>query len=1586
MPHEVPFATVSDAIGGQELNLLQAVMESTVDAYFVTDLTGKCIYCNAAGECFFGRPLPDIIGQNAETLLGPEAAGILKDLDRLITASDTSAAQEILVAGPTVSRVYQVTRSPYRDAQGMIRGTIGIARELTTPLEAEETIRQIAAGNSATGKDYLHSVVSQLCRACRVDLAFIGVLATEIPQTIETRSVCQHGKLIDNFQYPLHDAPCENVVGTKFCFYPTGVQELFPHDTMLVQFGIDSYMGIPLFSSSGAPLGLIALLHSQPFPLPERSQTMLEIVAARAEAEMERVLVEDQLRASEARYRSFVENTSEAFFVHDRHGKVIDVNQQACTLLGFPRDELVGLMPFAYDPSLTSDELKLGLAQLDQGQKLRRESRLRRKDGTEFPVHVQVSPFFLRGSRCAIATVQDTSERQQAEATLKRHLFELTVLNHVGTICSEGISADDILCRTTRLVADALYPENCGFMLLDETRQVLTLHGSFVLTAPDKDGRDIPVQVGLVGKAFRTGQPIRIGDVRIDPDYLDVDSRTHSEMCIPLRTGGKVIGVMNIESVALNAFSEADERLIIAVLDLLGTSLERLRMEQALQKSEIRFRELVDAIPQIVWIAGPDGAILHLNDKTTEYSGIAADQLTGWQWGQIIHPDDLATTVATWQTCLRNGISADIVFRVRRYDGMYRWHICREVPVRDTSGKIDSWYGTCTDIEDLKRAEQSLRESEERFRLLFEGAADAIFWADAETGLLTQCNGAAELLLGRARHEIVGQHHAFLHSREEFARYQELFRLHAASKSNAPIEVEVLRKDGRRVDVAISPSVTTIDGHRVIQAIFRDISIRKQTEQSLQMMRFCIDHASDSVFWISRQGRILYVNTAACKERGYTREELLTMSISDLDVKPDYQPAAWGQHFDELKRRGSMTLFTQHRAKNGRIFPIEVNANYVHMNNQELNFAFARDITARVQREQKIAQFAAIVESSDDAIFGTTLEGKITSWNGGAEKVFGYAEADVLGSSIHTLIQPNRAGEIPQVLTRIAKGNPMEHFDTIACRSDGSEVDVALSISAVRDTDARLTGASVVARNVTERKRAEAARDRIETDLRRSEERFTRLFYSSPFSILVATYPEGKIVEVNHAFLRLFQFELSEVIGKTTGELNIWVDPEARVTMVDRLQQANSARDMEIAFRTKSGAVLTLLMSVEIIHLQGQPHSLAMSIDITSYRQIEEQLRQSQKMEAIGQLAGGVAHDFNNLLTVINGYCDILLAEKSENNHWAASVIEIREAGRRAAALTEQLLAFSRRSYAQRSVVQLNDVVSGAEKLLRRLIGEHIIFSVNLAPERYAIQADVNQLEQVLMNLVVNGRDAMPEGGVLTITTRSVCVPDSQILHGSGMHASHVQLDVTDTGGGMSDEIRTRVFEPFFTTKESGKGSGLGLAVVHGIVQQNGGTIHVASAPGEGTTFSLLFPIVDASHTEEGARKHHRMGQGSETILLVEDEPGVRKFTRTVLEIQGYHVLEATNGKEAVALAENSRIPIHLLLTDVVMPGIDGRLVADKIRVNNPELRVIYISGYNEVEQFHGNMQNSMDLFLKKPFSPEELLRKVRDHIDAGLN
>ncbi|MCA9037409.1 MAG: PAS domain S-box protein [Planctomycetaceae bacterium] len=1288
---------------------------------------------------------------------------------------------------------------------------------------------------------------------------------------------------------------------------------------------------------------------------------------------------------------SVADAIAEVCFVKDCGGRYAYCNEAFSRFVGVSRARIIGstdeiLFGSSFATALSQDErqvLDTGVSSVtgrvfpSQGgyQNIPLRLSAYRDDAGEIQGVVAVGCGAPDSDPLTVPSVVEVDDVAFRPADPDRYSPELFVLNEVGIICSGGTSADEILSQITRLIAKSLYQGNCGFFLLDEHRKVFVQHRSMVFPEPGIEYLEFDDDKGLVGKTARCGRAVRVANVLEDEDYYCIDARTRSEMCVPLHCDGSIIGVMNIESPAFDAFSEADERLIVTVLDLISTSLERLKAQKALSESEGRIGDLVDAIPQIVWMAGPDGGLFHLNAKASEYTGVKMDQLTGWSWDAVIHPDDLAGTIEDWTACLCDGVSRDMSFRIKRHDGVYRWHITRQVPVRDVSGQIVTWYGTCTDVEDLMVAEQSLRESEERFRLLFEGAADAIFWADAETGRLTHCNRAAEVLLGRDRREIVGQLQTFIHPPEEADHYQEIFRQHIAEATRTPVEIEVQRKDGVRVPVSVSPSLTTVSGHTVIQGIFRDISARRKIQRTLQMMQFCVDHAGDSVFWLNRAGQVLYVNEAACISRGYLREELLRMTVFDLDMDRGGEFAQWAIHFEDIKNRGSVTLETRHRAKDGRVFPVEVNANYVDVDGQEMNFAFVRDISERKQREERISQLAAIVESSADAIFGMTLDGEISSWNRGASNVFGFDEAAVVGQPLSAILPQNAWLDLQRVLERISEGGGIEQISAVACRCDEQSIEVALTVSPVWAADGLLLGASAIARNVTEVNRAEAERQRAERDLRVSEERFSKLFYASPFSIIVATYPEGKIIEVNDAFLRLFSFDREAVLGKTTGELNIWVDPSARMEMVERLKRDESARDMQLEFRSNTGHLLTLLMSVEIIWLQGQPHSLAMSIDITDRRKLEEQLRQSQKMEAVGQLAGGVAHDFNNLLTVINGYSDLLPEMYAEKESWHASVREIGEAGRRAAELTEQLLAFSRRSFTQPRVLQLNEVVVRAEKLLRRLIGEQIDLRVDMEPELHPIKADLNQIEQVLMNLAVNARDAMPAGGQLVIRTQSILVADATVS---------VMLQVIDTGLGMNDDVLSRAFEPFFTTKEIGRGSGLGLAVVHGIVKQNGGEISVSSAPGKGACFSICFPAVEAIvNLNSEPLLQPSLSAGCETILLVEDEPGVRRLIRMTLERQGYRIVEATNGDEAMAIASRMAGPIHLLLTDVVMPGMDGRSLADLLRNELPDLRVIYISGYNEVERLRNPSSNPRDTFLRKPLLPQELVQRVREHLDG---
>jgi len=504
-------------------------------------------------------------------------------------------------------------------------------------------------------------------------------------------------------------------------------------------------------------------------------------------------------------------------------------------------------------------------------------------------------------------------------------------------------------------------------------------------------------------------------------------------------------------------------------------------------------------------------------------------------------------------------------------------------------------------------------------------------------------------------------------------------------------------------------------------------------------------------------------------------------------------------------------------------------------------------------------------------------------------------------------------------------------------------------------------------------------------------EEFFQLISENVVDMIAVVDSNGKRVYNSPSYHRILGYALDELEATSSFEQ---VHPDDRQIVVDAAADARRTgvgRRIEYRMRHKDGSWVFLESTASpVVNAKGEVENLVIvNRDISERRRLEEQLRQSQKMDAIGRLSGGVAHDFNNLLGVIIGYAEILQERIPETDSMRAPVDQIIKAGSRASSLTKQLLAFSRQQVLEPKVLVLNAVVSDTEKMLRRLIGEDIELLTSLDPALGKIRADQGQIEQVIMNLVVNARDAMPEGGRLVIETANFEIDDKfarryayPVLPGS-----YILLTVSDNGIGMDTATQQRIFEPFFTTKEKGKGTGLGLSLVYGVVKQSGGYIDVVSTRGKGTTFNIYLPRVGQNvvETKTIGPDHPEELRGTETILLAEDEDTLRALTRHLLELYGYRVLEACDGNQALRLSEQTTDEIHVLLTDVVMPGISGRILADQLKQKRTDLKVVFMSGYTGQRVGEKEILEPGSLFLQKPFTREGLARKIREALDVSM-
>jgi PAS domain S-box-containing protein len=593
--------------------------------------------------------------------------------------------------------------------------------------------------------------------------------------------------------------------------------------------------------------------------------------------------------------------------------------------------------------------------------------------------------------------------------------------------------------------------------------------------------------------------------------------------------------------------------------------------------------------------------------------------------------------------------------------------------------------------------------------------------------------------------------------------------------------------------------------------------------------------------------------------------------------------------------------------------------------------------------------------------------------------ILGYEPEDVIGKTPFDLMPAEEAKRVAEILgSLVAERKPINYLENINLHKDGRQVILETCGVPFFDRAGIFIGYRGVDRDITERKRAEEAKNRLYEEIK-------DLYNNAPCGYH-SIDAEGAFTRINDTELDWLGYAREEVIGrKRFIDIISLVSRDQYARTHPTLKKNGSPKEMELDLVRKDGTILNALLSELSVRDAGGNlvSSRATIHDISERKKLEEQLRQSQKMESIGLLAGGVAHDFNNILTAMYGYCAILQSKMGEDSPFRSEIDHIQAAAERAASLTRSLLAFSRQQIMKPQQVNLNDIVKNIWQLLIRIIGEDIHLETNIAEMPLWIFADSVQIEQVLMNLAANARDAMPNGGQLTIETE-VREIDEGFMHIHGIMApgEYAVISLSDNGIGMDAETSKKIFEPFFTTKEAGKGTGLGLSIVYGVIKQHNGYISVYSEPGLGTTFRIYLPITKAEHVSEERGVSLPPKGGTETILCAEDDDAIRALVTLILRSYGYNVITAVNGADAVSMFMEHKDEIDLLLLDLIMPKKNGKEASDEIRKLHPGLRTLFMTGYpSDFLQKRGMLEESPDVVIK-PISPMDLLRKIREVLD----
>lgn len=1018
--------------------------------------------------------------------------------------------------------------------------------------------------------------------------------------------------------------------------------------------------------------------------------------------------------------------------------------------------------------------------------------------------------------------------------------------------------------------------------------------------------------------------------------------------------------------------------------------------EVQLRESEQINRAIIDQTFQFIGLLDNEGRLLRANQTSLNAIGMRAEAVIGryfWDTPWWTHSVDE-------QSRLQDAVARVAAGEFVRFETSHPTDDGRLLsmdfslkPIRDGDGRVTGMVAEGRDVTDRRRAEDALKASEEKFSSAFHASPDAVVLSRADTHRIVDCNEGFERIFGWTRAEAIGRTSAELGLWDNEADRTEVLARVVATGSIKAFRGIGRNRQGERRHVLLDIESAMIGGVPHLVVVTHDITDQVRSERALldseERFAKAFNASPDSITLTElATGRMTDCNRGFERMFGWSRAEAIGRTTLELGLWDD--PRQREQLARQVRSGATVRdMRAVGRRKGGARCEALVSLELAEIGGCPHLILVARDITEQVYAEKALRdseeRFAKAFHASPDSITISDLEShQMIDCNEGFERMFGYTRQEVVGKSTAKLgvwVDPQARREVVQ---RVRTTGWVRDHEVRARTKEGRIIDCQLAIY-----PATISGRScviTVARDVTARLAAERA-------LRESEEKFAKAFRAGPHGLTISELETGRYLDVNQGFEETFGYSREEVIGRTSAELQIWNDLGDRDRLTEQLRKDGEVRGLELVFRHRSGRPIQGRCSCELIELAGRPCIVMVTEDVTAQREadrsrleLENQLRQAQRLDALGQLAGGIAHDFNNILTGVMAYTELALMEVHRPAEVKKHLTEVRKAGERAKELVKQILAFSRQQKQERKPVRMHTSMREAVKLLRSTLPRTIGIESDIASSAPVVLADLTQVHQVLLNLGTNAAHAMRgRAGRLTVGLCTVEVTAGDPAFPAALRPGrHAMITVSDTGHGMDEAVRARIFEPFFTTKAPGEGTGLGLSVVHGIIEDHDGVIAVESRPGEGTTFRLFFPEHVSPESEPVTAMAAAPKGHGQRILFIDDEKMVADVVGRLLTRLGYRASTYTDPEAALAAFAAEPGAFDLIFTDLTMPGITGVEVARRARELRPEIRVIMATGYTGSWTAENLRSFGISALVQKPLTPDSLAEVVAAALAAG--